>query len=281
MLSQTEIEEIIRIIKERVGISIYMTTGIAMPELDITDLRRRGLVGDPAHAISDSYVYGILTALDPALAKAPFPVIKAAIEAAPLSSIEQEAIQWLNTNAAIYCQGLGNVIEATTRRIVHDATKEAAMLGTIQKTFSDAARARKSRSQVVTLIRQATQDMQRDWHRIVNTEMHNARTQGISRGLRKQFGDDVTVIVRPHPDCCDLCRTAYTSGGQPRVFSLNELAGRNNVGRSTAELKKEPGLPALHPHCMCEVMRFDPKTQTFDDQGRITFRKRAMAEKAN
>lgn len=282
MLSQTEIEELARIIKERIGISIYMSTGIALPDLDVADLRRKGLIdGEPGSAISDAYIYGILTTLDPDLATAPYSVIKAAIEKAPLSDIEQEAIKWLNENAAIYCKGLGNTIDTATRRIIQDATKEAAMMGTIRETLTDAARSRKIRSEIVTQLRRQTKDVQRDWHRIVNTEMHSARTQGVAQGLRKQFGKDVTVIVRPHPDCCDLCRTAYTYRGQPRVFSLEELSARNNAGRTAAELKKEPGLPPLHPHCLCEVMRFDPKIHTFDSKGRITMRKRAPATKTD
>lgn len=276
VFKQSEIEELSRIIKERIGITIYSTTGITLPDLDVEKLRRKGLIpDDPEHIISDSYVYGILTTLDPALASAPYSVVKAAILAAPLSDIEKEAINWLNANAATYCKGLGNTIDAATMRIVQDVTKEDAMRGTIRETLSDSAKNRKVRSEIVTQLRRATKDVQRDWHRIVNTEMHSARTQGISQGFRKQFGGGVTVIVRPHPDCCDLCRAAYLSRGIPKVFKLADLAMRNNVGRTAAELKKEPGLPPLHPYCMCEIMRFDPAIHTFDEKGRINLRKRS------
>ena len=282
MLTPAEIEEIARIIQERVGISIYMTTGVALGGLDISGLTKKGLIsGAPGTAIKDAYLYGILAILDPGLATAPYSVIKAAIEAAPFSNIEKEATAWLSNNAGIYCKGLGNTLDATTRRIIQDSTKELAMKGKIQKTLSDAAKERKNRTEMVTLLRRATEDVQRDWHRIVNTEIHSARTQGVAQGLRKQFGDDVTVIVRPHPDCCDLCKQAYTKNGVPRVFSLEELSSRSNIGRSAAELRKAPGLPALHPHCLCEVMKFDPKTQTFDKEGRITFKKRLTPKARN
>ena len=275
MLTKTEIEEIIQIIQERVGISTYLTTGIALPGLDIDKLRSKGMFkGDTGSVIEDAYLYGILSTLDPSMAIASYPVIKAAILAMPLSEIEKQAAEWLSTNAAMYCKGLGNTIEATTLRIVHDSTREMAMLGKIRETLSEGVKARKTHSQMVTLLRVSTKDVQRDWHRIVNTEIHNARTQGTAQGLRKQFGDDVTVIIRSHSDCCDLCRAAYSKGGTPKVFSLKELSSRNNVGRKAAELKKEPGLPPLHPHCFCEVMRFDPKIQTFDSKDRITFKKR-------
>ncbi|MBI9086808.1 MAG: hypothetical protein JEZ11_24640 [Desulfobacterales bacterium] len=275
MLTPSEVEIIATMIKQRVGISFYMSTGHIMPDLDLKTLRMKGFIsGDPGHAITDAYVYGILSAMDPHLADAPFSAIKAAMDAFPLSELEIGAITWLNTNAAIYCQGLGNTIEATTRRIIHDSTKELAMKGTIQKVLVEGTKERQTRSTVVTLLRRATEEVQRDWHRIVNTEMHSARTQGTAQGLRRQFGDNTTVIVRPHPDCCDLCRTAYTPGGAPRVFNLNEISALTNPGRTVAELRKNPGLPALHPHCMCEVVRFDPTTQAFDKDGRIVFRRK-------
>lgn len=282
MLTQPEIEEITRIIQERVGISIYMTTGVAIGGLDIASLKKKGLIsGVPGTAIKDAYVYGILSTLDPGLATAPYSVIKAAIAATPLSSIEKEAASWLSANAGIYCRGLGNTLDAITRRIIHDSSKELAMMGKVQETLSDAVQARKTRGEMVTLLRRATGDVQRDWHRIVNTEIHSARTQGVAHGLRKQFSDDVTIIVRSHPDCCDLCKKAYSKGGVPRVFSLKELSSRSNIGRKAAELRKAPGLPALHPHCLCEVMRFDPKIQTFDKKGRIIFRKRPAKKTSN
>jgi len=282
MLTQPEIEEIARIIQERVGISIYMTTGVAIGGLDIDHLKKTGLIsGSPGTAIKDAYVYGILSILDPGLATAPYSVIKAAIEATPLSNIEKEAAAWLSTNAGIYCKGLGNTLDATTRRIIHDSAKELAMQGKIQETLSDAVKARKTRSEMVTLLRRATEDVQRDWHRVVNTEIHSARTQGVAQGLRKQFGDEVTVIIRSHPDCCDLCKKAYSKGGVPKVFSLKELSSRSNIGRKAAELRETPGLPALHPHCLCEAVRFDPKTQTFDKKGRIIFRKRPVKKNRN
>jgi len=40
-----------------------------------------------------------------------------------------------------------------------------------------------------------------------------------------------------------------------------------------AEIRKAPGLPPLHPHCLCEMSYFNPKMHTFDEKGRTVFKK--------
>ncbi len=275
MLNKEQIEEIARIIREHVGIAIYQFTGSPPSGIDIRKLQAAGIIDPsvPDSAVADAYLFGVLSSLDPRLAGASFDMIKDTIRRLPLSDIEKASIKWLNDSAALYCQGLGNRIESTTLRIVQDAAKETAMRGIIQETMSNAARERKARGEMIALLRRATEDVQRDWHRIVNTELHGARTNGIAHGITKQFGAESCVIVRPHPDCCDLCRSAFLLRGKPRVFKLADLAARNNVDRTAAEIRRAPGLPPLHPHCFCEVAYFNPKLHEFDNDGRIVFKK--------
>ena len=275
MLNKAQIEEIKQIIREHVGVMIYQFVGSTPPGVSIQKLRDQGIIDAsvPDSAIADAYLFGVLAALDPKTASAPFAAIKDTVRNLPLSDIEKNTVGWLNDSAALYCQGLGNRIEAATMRIVQDAAKETAMRGLIRTTMSAAARERKTRGEMVTLLRNTTKDVQRDWHRIVNTELHSARTYGIATGIAKQFGADSQVIVRPHPDCCDLCRSAYTYRGKPRVFNLSDLSERNNVSRTAAEIRKAPGLPPVHPNCFCEVSYFNPKIHTFDKKGRTVFKK--------
>jgi hypothetical protein len=272
MLNNIQVEEIARIIREHVGVLIYHLVGVS--PVNIQSLRERGIIDATVSgsAIADAYLFGVLASLDPATMSSSFAVLKSTIRSLPLSEIEKASIQWLNDSAALYCTGLGNRIEATTMRIIHDAAKEAAMVGAIRSTLSTAARDRKTRGEMVTMLRRATEDLQRDWHRIVNTEMHSARTQGIAHGIARQFGDGSHVIVRPHPDCCDLCRDAFLLRGRPRVFALADLAARNNVDMTAAEIRKVPGLPPVHPHCLCEVSYFNPKIHEFDKLGRVVFK---------
>jgi len=275
MLNKSQIDEILKIIKEHFGAAIYKLVGSPPSYVDIQKLRKKGIIDAsvPDSALKDSYLFGILAAMDEKTAKAPFSAIKIVANGLPLSPVENDTIDWLNDSAALYCQGLGNKFEANTLRLIHDASKEETMRGIIQTGLSEAATKRKTRSEIITQLRQATQDMQRDWHRIVNTELHGARTQGIAQGITKQFGDDAHVIVRPHPDCCDLCRAAYLKGGKPKVFKLSDLAGRNNVGRTQAELRAAPGLPSLHVFCACEVNYFNPNMHKINDEGQVEFKK--------
>lgn len=274
MLNKDQVAEIARIIREHVGVSIYYLTGSPPAGVNIDKLRSAGIIGPdvPDSAIADAYLFGVLSSLDPKVASAPFSVIKETLRNLPLSPIEKATVEWLNTSAALYCQGLGNRIETATMRIIHDAAKEAVMRDTIQTTMSAAARGRKTRGEMVTLLRRATEDVQRDWHRIVNTELHSARTHGVAHGITKQFGPDAYVIVRPHSDCCDLCREAFLSRGVPRVFKLADLAARSNIDRTAAEIRRAPGMPPVHPHCLCEMSYFNPKLHEFDKEGRVVFK---------
>jgi hypothetical protein len=271
ILNQAQVDELRRIIQRYIQASIWLMTGVPPTDADFREIQKMA-PGVPIDAIRDAYLYGMLTAIRPEVKHLPYDKVKKIIKDIPLGPVEKDAIHWLSTSAALYCRGLGNVIENGTLRIVHDADKEARMLAAIQDTLAAGAAARKTRSQIITDLRDATGDKSRDWHRIVNTELHNARTQGVARGISKSFGAAATVIVRPHPDCCDMCRAAYLHRGKPKVFKLADLAGRDNIGRKRPELVKAPALPPLHPQCFCEVIHFNPDIQEFDKDGRIVFK---------
>ncbi|MBN2033840.1 MAG: hypothetical protein JW836_11230 [Deltaproteobacteria bacterium] len=276
MLNSDQIRKIAEIIREHSAAMMYLFTGVAPNEISLRKLVDAGVIdsADSLDVMKDAYVYGIL-ATYPELAKESVPEILDRIKAIPLSEIERNAVKWLSESAANYCQGLGNRFDVAAGRIVHDAAREAMLLRVIKETMASEAAKRETRSRVVTALRDATKDMQRDWQRVVNTELHQAMTTGTAAAISREFGKGATIIVRPYPDACDLCKDAYLDrSGVPRIFRLTEVSAKNNVGRKTAELRKAPGLPPLHPHCFCQISYFDEKVHEFDKEGRIVLKEK-------
>jgi hypothetical protein len=277
MLNAKQIEEISEAIKDHFGAMIYLMTGKTPSGVSFKRLVDRGVLasGPSVSSLSDAYVYGLLSGIDPEKLKGKtVSEIADWIKRIPLSEIERTAVGWLSESAASYCQGLGNRFDLATGRFISDSVKEAAMMGKIRETLADKAAQRKTRKEIITALRDATKDAHRDWQRIVNTELHQAYTYGQAKAIKDHFGDESTVIVRPFPDACASCKAAYLDKktGVPKVFKLKTLASRNNVGRKAAELRAKPGLPPLHPHCMCQVHYFDSKIHKFDKKGRIVLK---------
>jgi hypothetical protein len=280
VLTAKQIEEIRRIIREHTAAIVFQATGVVPLDADLKKLKAEGIIDKTVthSALTDAYIYGLLSEKDPDKLKGATPEeILEMIRKAPLSFQESRAADWLAENAGIYCQGLGNRIEETTMRIIHDAMKERAMLGAIQETLARTAEERKTRSEMVTALRDATGDMRRDWQRIVNTELHTARTEGTAASIRKIFGGDPTVFVRPNSDACETCHAAYLeTSGRPKLFKLSQLE-ISNIGRKTQELRARPGKPPLHPHCYCQLQYFNPDTMEFDEEGRVVFKEKEVA----
>ena len=277
MLNTGQIKEISEAIKEHFGAMIYLMTGKTPSGVSLERLIDRGIVapGPSVSSLSDAYVYGLLSGIDPKNIKGKsVSEVVDWIKRIPLSEIERTAVSWLSESAASYCQGLGNRFDLATGRIISDSVKEVAMMGKIRETLADQAKRRSTRKEIVTALRDATKDAHRDWQRIVNTELHQAYTYGQAKAIKDHFGEEANVIVRPFPDACSSCRAAYLDKktGLPKVFKLKTLAARNNVGRKAAELRAKPGLPPLHPHCFCQVHYFNSKVHEFDKQGRIVFK---------
>lgn len=112
----------------------------------------------------------------------------------PLENLE---VDWLKENSSLYITALGNKFCYKTKQIVHDAQKEEALRKVYQETLAEGAAKRKTRGQIVTMLNDATGEVTRDMHRVVNTELHNARTEATADYLTSKMGKDVTVIVRP------------------------------------------------------------------------------------
>ena len=277
MLTKAQVEEIVQIVHQHFGFVSWFVTGILPDGLDIKELKAAGILADdvPEDLIQEAYAFGILSAISPTMN---FDEIKAQVEVGIKFPMEEVAVKWLKEGSSLYITALGNQFCEKTKKIVHNAEKEEALRKVYQETLSEGAAARKTRGQIVTMLRDATKEVTRDMHRVVNTELHSARTEATADYLTSKKGKDVTVVVRPAPDACPLCKKMYLGkDGKSKAFKLADLEV-SNIGRSKEELIAHPGKPPVHPHCACQLMYFNPETQEFNEKGQIVFKDGAFRE---
>jgi hypothetical protein len=135
----------------------------------------------------------------------------------------------------------------------------------VREETAQAVEDRKTPRQLAVALRQASQDVERDWDRVSVTELQVAANEGRARAIRQQAGeDDPLVFKRPMPDACSWCvRLHIGPDGKPRLFRLATLE-QDNRGRRKSEWKAVRG--PTHPNCQCPLF-FCPAGWGFDDAG--------------
>lgn len=114
-----------------------------------------------------------------------------------------------------------------------------------------------SKSKLVTRFRDASKDSNRNWDRIVHTEISNAISLGSAdRIIDNNKGTNpeeiyVYRIVVEDSALCKWCRKFYMdSDGSPKLYKLSELLSNgSNYGKRTSEWK--PVALATHPNERC------------------------------
>jgi hypothetical protein len=126
--------------------------------------------------------------------------------------------------------------------------------------------------EIIRSLQDLTGEFQRNWQRIVVTEMNDVMIEGQASEIAKSpKGGSERVFKRPRPDCCQWCKSLYLmpDGVTPRVFTLEEMrkAGDNN-GLRKADWKAVLG--SVHAHCRCNFNRL-PDGFGFDVDGKMVF----------
>ena len=69
MLTKSQVEAIIQIIKEHFGAVSWLVTGVLPEGLDIKELKEKGIISEdvPDDLIQDAYTFGILSAISPTM----------------------------------------------------------------------------------------------------------------------------------------------------------------------------------------------------------------------
>lgn len=138
----------------------------------------------------------------------------------------------------------------------------------IKHELSEGISKRQSVQSIVSNLHHKTGDWQRDYGRIVETEMNTIFQMGRAEALEQKYGEDVEVFKSVYPQACRHCIKAYLTSGlgsQPKIFLLSELqANGTNIGRKVADWK--PIVGSHHPFCRCNLNHHPKGTVWSDDK---------------
>ena len=137
---------------------------------------------------------------------------------------------------------------------------------------------RKTTQSIVSDIGHHMKDWQRDWGRIVETEMNNIYQEGKAEEMLDRYGEDVLVYKDVYPKACRHCIRLYLKGGiggEPRVFKLIELmANGDNLNKKVDNWKAIVG--STHPFCRCDLRRLPKGYKWNEEKGRFTLDKKTI-----
>ncbi len=287
ILSRNQLKEINNIIQRHIGVMLHLTVGEVSgmeSSVDQQTLSRLGLPSYTKSVIDNSFVLGklvqILKAKD--LRNMTFEELKNRADTIHLTDIERNSLDYTKQNAAQYVKGLGQRITTQVMNTISDQNQaqnlEEIERGEIRSRISRAVIDRESRGSIVSALGHMSEDWTRDWQRLVNTEIENAKLDGEAVAIlngqsiySSQKRGDTLVFRRPAPDACPSCKKLYlqSDGITPKVFKLKDLIRNGtNVGRRRNEWT--PVIHATHPNCVC-TLSVIPDGFGFDKDGKMVF----------
>lgn len=173
-----------------------------------------------------------------------------------------------------YIKGMGNRIKETLGNSVSEEEiknlveeRRISDLSAVKQNMERGILERKSVQAIVSNIGSQVGDWNRDWGRIVETEMQNIFSLGQTQTIIEKHGIDALVYKTVFPGACEYCRKLFTTGGsysQPRIFKLSSLINNgDNIGRKAKDWKAVIG--PVHPFCRC-TLRYLPKGYVWDEK---------------
>lgn len=169
----------------------------------------------------------------------------------PLSERERAEYDISREMTYTHLKGLANKVTGEARNILLEQNKMDLIKGVISEGISE----RKSVTSVVSDLGHRTGEWDRDWKRIVVTEMQNIYNQGRASEISRKYGIGEGVWKQVFPGACRHCIRLYLTNGigsEPRIFTLSELyLNNNNIGEKVDDWK--PVVGATHPYCRCDI----------------------------
>lgn len=184
------------------------------------------------------------------------------------------------TKTYTYLKGLGDkmkkdVAEAILGEVAsqYDNAQAEAERRVIQEAVMNGTVFNKKQTikQIVSDIGHRTQIWEKDWLRIMETEMQNIFEEGTALSILDLHGEDALVYKTVFNGACSYCIRFFTTNGlgsRPKIFKLKELlANGTNVGRRQREWL--PTVPVTHPYCRCSLQYYNPMFDEWDEKLRM------------
>lgn len=194
-----------------------------------------------------------------------------------LSNTEKAMFNAAATRSYAYIKSMGSrmkdiINNAVSQEEIKLLTEQQRILEhtTIKREMIEGVLKKKSIQSIVSDIGHSLEDWNRDWGRIVETEMQGIYQIGVAQQIMENHGTEAFVYKEVYPQACSYCIHAYTTqgiGSKPRIFKLIDLiANGDNIGLKRKDWK--PVLGPQHPFCRCNL-RYIPKGYIWDDELKI------------
>lgn len=263
--------------------------GAIEPE-DLSRLRTKGkLPGPRLSLIKRAYEYGLLAGKqgpeqDDTISLGNFMAFLNSA-ASSLSAKDQATLRDVTDHMVSHVNGMSLDLQRRFHKTLADADRHVRRLRdhAIAKITSEGAARREGVREVAAKLRQATQDLRRDWIIFAATEMNNWIQEGKASAIRSRSEEkDPLVFKRPRPDACPYCKILYleADGKTPRVFRLSDLVANGiNHGRKanrpvltgSAATEWKPTLDSIHPFCRCSLQEL-ASGYGFNDEGKLIWK---------
>lgn len=174
------------------------------------------------------------------------------------------------TRTYSYIKGMGNRMRETLSNSVSEEElkniveqRKIEDLSTLKQELELGILEKRAVQGIVSNLGNQLQDWNRDWGRIVETEMQNIYCIGKAQTIMEKHGLNALVYKDVFSGACRHCIKFYTTqgvGSEPRVFKLSSLiANGDNIGKKVRDWK--PTLGTVHPFCFnsgyIEITTFD------------------------
>ena len=271
-ISDSDIDKITNIINNHFAVLGMIATGTTSPDPSL--LRKLGLSPTTLGLISLAFQLGVFNTANPKVTLTPVQ-IKNKLQSVRLSPSQTTILSQLSRRAQQHLNTFNQrTVASTTTQAIDLNFQMWDSLRSISQNTRDI-----SRGKLIQQLRDSTDDMKRDWHRVVQTELWDAKLHGEASAIIEgdsPFSSDkgeTMVYKRPAPDCCPVCRRLYLEedGVTPRVFKLSDLIENGtNYGKKQTEWVATLGV--VHPNCQCTLGIKPPDTE-FDKNGNLVLKK--------
>lgn len=176
----------------------------------------------------------------------------------PLTGEEKSTISYLKRRSFDHLKKLGQKMGSDVKSILLDQENKLRLKNQklIRKELTSAVRDRTAFKEIMLNLGHKTDDWQRDWTRIVETELNSAYQYGRADDIIKNSElEDPLVFKWVQNGACRHCIKAYLTdglGSKPRIFKMSELIGNGtNINKKQEDWKATLG--SIHPYCRCEL----------------------------
>lgn len=176
----------------------------------------------------------------------------------PLTEQEQSTVSYLKRKSFSHLKNLGHKIGSDVQNILLDQENKQRLKTQklIRRELVSAVRDRKTFQEIMLNLGHKTDDWQRDWGRIVETELNSAYQEGRADDIQKNSeSDDPLVFKHVRNTACRHCIQLYLTeglGSKPKLFKLSVLRENgSNIGRKQQDWKAV--VESTHPWCYCEL----------------------------